>query len=86
MYRCPTCIAALPDPTARRCPMCAQHLRRRRPRVLGEEHRVGARMLPIDPRARRPPPATDSEPRARARDAADEPRRPPATSAARRPR
>lgn len=48
MYRCPTCIAALPDPTSRRCPMCAQHLRRRRPRVLGEEHRIGARMLPID--------------------------------------
>lgn len=48
MYRCPTCIAALPDPTSRRCPMCAQHLRRRRPRVLGEEHRIGARVLPID--------------------------------------
>jgi hypothetical protein len=28
--------------------MCGQALRRRRPRVLGEEHRPGARMLPIE--------------------------------------
>jgi len=48
MFRCPTCIAVLPDPATRRCHTCRQRLRRRRPRVLGEEHRIGAKLLPID--------------------------------------
>lgn len=48
MFRCPTCIGVLADPTAQRCPSCGQRLRNRRPRVLGEEHRPGAKMLPID--------------------------------------
>lgn len=48
MYRCPTCVAVLPDPRARWCPACAQDLRRRRPRLLGEDHRIGSRPLPID--------------------------------------
>lgn len=48
MFRCPTCIGVLADPTSRRCHMCGQRLRRRRPRVLGEEHRPGARLLPVE--------------------------------------
>lgn len=35
MFRCPTCIAVLPEPLARRCPACGQNLRRRPPRLLG---------------------------------------------------
>lgn len=35
MFRCPTCIAVLPDPRAHRCAVCGQNLRRRRPRLLG---------------------------------------------------
>ncbi len=47
-FRCPTCIAILPDAHVRRCNSCGQALRRRQPRVLGDEHRIGARILPID--------------------------------------
>jgi hypothetical protein len=48
MFRCPTCIGVLADPTSRRCHMCGQRLRRRRQRVLGEERRPGARLLPVE--------------------------------------
>lgn len=48
MFRCPTCITVLTDPSSRRCQTCRRRLRRRGPRVLGEERRAGARMLPID--------------------------------------
>jgi len=47
-FRCPTCIGLLPDAHVRRCTYCGQALRRRHPRVLGDEHRIGARTLPID--------------------------------------
>jgi hypothetical protein len=47
-FRCPTCVALLIDPYARRCTSCGQALHRRPPRVLGEEHRTGANLLPID--------------------------------------
>ena len=47
-FRCPTCIGVLPDAHVRRCAACGQALRRRHPRVLGDEHRIGARSLPID--------------------------------------
>ena len=47
-FRCPTCIAILPDVHVRRCSYCGQALRRRHPRVLGDEHRIGARTLPVD--------------------------------------
>jgi len=48
MFRCPTCISVLGDPTSRRCTQCGQRLRRKNPRVLGEENRPGAKMLPIE--------------------------------------
>lgn len=35
MFRCPTCIAVLPDPRAHRCTVCGQNLRRRLPKLLG---------------------------------------------------
>jgi hypothetical protein len=47
-FRCPTCIGILPDVHARRCTECGQSMRRRRPRILGEETRIGAAYLPID--------------------------------------
>jgi len=47
-FRCPVCIGVLEDACAHRCAACGQNMRRRRPRVLGEETRVGARNLPID--------------------------------------
>jgi hypothetical protein len=47
-FRCPTCIGVLTDVHARRCNQCGQNIRRRRPRVLGEDHRIGATDLPID--------------------------------------
>ena len=47
-FRCPTCVTLLPDPYAKRCFACGQALYRRPPQVLGEEHRIGANLLPID--------------------------------------
>ena len=47
-FRCPTCISVLPDPRTRRCPMCGEGLRRRHPRVLGEDRRLAASVLPVD--------------------------------------
>jgi hypothetical protein len=47
-FRCPTCITLLPDPYARKCKTCGQALYRKPPRVLGEENRIGANLLPID--------------------------------------
>jgi hypothetical protein len=47
-FRCPTCLGMLVDPTPRRCPCCRQNVRRRRPKVLGEETRIGSTLLPID--------------------------------------
>ncbi len=44
-FRCPTCIGVLPNARVRRCTSCGQNLRRRRPRVLGED---GAAALPVD--------------------------------------
>jgi hypothetical protein len=38
----------LRDARAQRCAACGQNMRRRRPRILGEETRVGADDLPID--------------------------------------
>jgi hypothetical protein len=46
-FRCPTCLGVLDAAAAGRCAYCGQNLRRRRPRVLGDEHRLTAR-LPID--------------------------------------
>jgi hypothetical protein len=46
-FRCPTCIAVLSEPRAPRCPSCGQNIRRRRPVVLGDDHRKGA-YLPVD--------------------------------------
>ena len=47
-FRCPTCIGVLPDARANRCPNCGQNIRRRPPKVLGEDTRIGATNLPID--------------------------------------
>jgi hypothetical protein len=49
--RCPTCVALLPDPTARRCPLCHTKLRKKRrggPVVLGESNRLSGRSLPVE--------------------------------------
>jgi len=46
-FRCPTCIGVLTEPRAPRCPSCGQNIRRRRPVVLGDDHRKGA-YLPVD--------------------------------------
>src|SRR3954451_17587411 len=48
MFRCPTCIAVLAEPRARRCETCGQNLRRREPFVLGDATRVSSLQLPID--------------------------------------
>jgi hypothetical protein len=49
--RCPTCVALLPDPEARRCPLCHTKLRKKRRGraiVLGESNRLSGRSLPVD--------------------------------------
>jgi hypothetical protein len=49
--RCPTCVALLPDPDARRCPLCHTKLRKKRRGravVLGESNRLSGRSLPVD--------------------------------------
>jgi hypothetical protein len=49
--RCPTCVALLPDPEARRCPLCHTKLRKKRRGraiVLGESNRRSGRSLPDD--------------------------------------
>jgi hypothetical protein len=48
MFRCPTCIAVLAEPRARRCDTCGQNLRRRHPLVLGDADKLNAHRLPID--------------------------------------
>ncbi len=47
-FRCPTCVGVLADARAPRCPHCRQRLRRKRPRILGENTRIGAANLPVD--------------------------------------
>ena len=46
-FRCPTCIGVINEPRAPRCPSCGQNIRRRKPVVLGDDHRKGA-YLPVD--------------------------------------
>jgi hypothetical protein len=50
--RCPTCVALLPDPEARRCPLCHSKLRKKRKGsgaiVLGESGRRSGRSLPSE--------------------------------------
>jgi hypothetical protein len=50
--RCPTCVALLPDPDARRCPLCHSKLRKKRRGsaavVLGESGRLSRHSLPSD--------------------------------------
>ena len=48
MFRCPTCVAVLSDPGAKRCPMCGANLRRHPPRVLHQSARVTAKLQSID--------------------------------------
>ena len=48
MFRCPTCVALLSDPSAKRCPMCGANLRRHPPQVLGQSARVTAKLQSID--------------------------------------
>ena len=47
-FRCPTCVGVLPDAYAKRCGTCGQGLRRKSPRVLGEQHRLAGKQLPVD--------------------------------------
>ena len=39
MFRCPTCVSVLVDPTVRRCAVCGENFRRRPPTVLGADRR-----------------------------------------------
>ena len=39
MYRCPTCISLLHDITVRRCPVCHENLKKRKPMILGADRR-----------------------------------------------
>jgi len=47
-FRCPTCLGVLHDAQVQRCAACGQNLRRKKPKILGDEHRIGAVNLPID--------------------------------------
>jgi len=47
-FRCPTCIAVLPEPRRRRCHTCGHRMRRRGPFVLRSDARLDASLLPID--------------------------------------
>ena len=39
MYRCPTCVSLVADPTVRRCRVCGENFRRHPPTVLGADRR-----------------------------------------------
>lgn len=39
MYRCATCVSIIADPTVRRCPVCSENFKRRRPEILGLKRR-----------------------------------------------
>jgi len=44
MYRCPTCVSLLVDPTVNRCPTCHTNLKRHKPVVLGGRGGGGERV------------------------------------------
>jgi hypothetical protein len=35
MYRCPTCVSIVVDPTVRRCAVCGENFKRHRPEIIG---------------------------------------------------
>jgi hypothetical protein len=51
MYRCPTCVSILMDPAVRRCPVCGENFKRRRPGVIGAEKRCTDKITSWDIKA-----------------------------------
>ena len=51
MYRCPTCVSIVIDPTVRRCTVCGENFKRRPPKVLGLDRRGKDKMTSWDIRA-----------------------------------
>ena len=51
MYRCPTCVSIVVDPTARRCTVCGENFKRRPPTVLGSDRRGKDKLTSWDIRA-----------------------------------
>jgi hypothetical protein len=51
MFRCPTCVSLLVDPTVRRCPVCGENFKRHPPQVLGASRRVTDQLTSFDIRA-----------------------------------
>jgi hypothetical protein len=51
MYRCPTCVSVIADPTVRRCPVCGENFKRRRPEVIGLRGRSTDKLTSWDIRA-----------------------------------
>jgi hypothetical protein len=51
MYRCPTCVSIVTDTTVRRCPVCNENFKRRPPRVIGADRKMGASTASWDRRA-----------------------------------
>jgi hypothetical protein len=51
MYRCPTCVSIIADPTVRRCPVCSENFKRRRPEIIGLKQRGADKMTSWDLRA-----------------------------------
>jgi hypothetical protein len=51
MYRCPTCVSILADPTVRRCPVCGENFRRHRPTIIGLKGRSTDKLTSWDVKA-----------------------------------
>ena len=51
MYRCPTCVSVVPDPTVRRCAVCGANFKRHRPEILGLKRRGADKLTSWDIKA-----------------------------------
>ena len=51
MYRCPTCVSVVMDPSVRRCTVCGENFKRRPPTVLGSDRRGKDKLTSWDIRA-----------------------------------
>jgi hypothetical protein len=51
MYRCPTCVSVVADPTVRRCPVCGENFKRHRPEIIGLKGRSTDKLTSWDIKA-----------------------------------
>ncbi len=51
MYRCPTCVSIVVDPTVRRCAVCGANFKRHPPEIIGLRGRSTDKMTTWDIKA-----------------------------------